>query len=580
MDVIKAVQNYVNKMIADTSGMKALLLDVDTTQIISMVTTQSTLLSQEVFLTDRLENAEREKMRHLKCICFVRPTPESIQHFIDELRAPKYGEYYLYFSNIIKKSSLERLAESDEYEMVKSVQEFFADYLAINPDLLSLNIHPPQYTLFSDSPSTWSPPSLVRSTEGLVSLLLSLKKKPVVRYEKNSAMGKKLAQEVQYVMGQESPLFEFRRGETQPLLLILDRKNDPVTPLLTQWTYQAMVHELLGISNGRVTLPPSADNPKGTEVVLSTSGTLDPFFASNMYENFGDLGANIKEYVDTYQSKAKTNKSIESIADMKRFVEEYPEFRRLSGNVSKHVSLVSELSRRVEGDNLLETSELEQSLACNDNHTADLRSVQRLIQQPIPDASKIRLVALYALRYESNPSSALPTLLSLLSNAGIPSHQVATISRLLQYAGQRERQEDLFGGTGFLGRARSGMKGLKGVENVYTQHTPRLSETLTSLLRSRLPTTTHPYISDPPSQQRVQDVLVFFVGGVTYAEAMVVNKFNASQEAMKAGVRVVLGGTTVCNSGSFVEEVRVGGERWARTTAGGRLGATGGADLR
>jgi hypothetical protein len=38
------------------------------------------------------------------------------------------------------------------------------------------------------------------------------------------------------------------------LLLILDRRNDPVTPLLSQWTYQAMVHELLGISNGRVDL--------------------------------------------------------------------------------------------------------------------------------------------------------------------------------------------------------------------------------------------------------------------------------------------------------------------------------------
>lgn len=34
--------------------------------------------------------------------------------------------------------------------------------------------------------------------------------------------------------------------------LMLDRRNDPVTPLLSQWTYQAMVHELMGINNGRV----------------------------------------------------------------------------------------------------------------------------------------------------------------------------------------------------------------------------------------------------------------------------------------------------------------------------------------
>jgi len=30
--------------------------------------------------------------------------------------------------------------------------------------------------------------------------------------------------------------------------------DDPVTPLLQQWTYQAMIHELLGIHNNRVDL--------------------------------------------------------------------------------------------------------------------------------------------------------------------------------------------------------------------------------------------------------------------------------------------------------------------------------------
>lgn len=43
----------------------------------------------------RLDNVSREKMRHLRCICFVRPSAESIQHLIDEFREPKYGEYFI-----------------------------------------------------------------------------------------------------------------------------------------------------------------------------------------------------------------------------------------------------------------------------------------------------------------------------------------------------------------------------------------------------------------------------------------------------------------------------------------------------
>jgi vacuolar protein sorting-associated protein 45 len=85
--------------------------------------------------------------------------------------------------------------------------------------------------------------------------------------------------------------------------------------------------------------------------------------------------------VSDYQSKNSTlagggsgsKNRIETVADMKRFVEEYPEFRRLGGNVTKHVTLVGELSRIVERDELLGVSEVEQSLASQESHQADLR---------------------------------------------------------------------------------------------------------------------------------------------------------------------------------------------------------------
>lgn len=58
----------------------------------------------------------------------------------------------------------------------------------------------------------------------------------------------------QHRLQSEASLYDFRLTQVPPLLLILDRRNDPVTPLLSPWTYQAMVHELLGIHNGRVDL--------------------------------------------------------------------------------------------------------------------------------------------------------------------------------------------------------------------------------------------------------------------------------------------------------------------------------------
>lgn len=340
--------------------------------IVSTAITQSALLNHEVYLIDRLDNSAREKMRHLRCLVFVRPTANSIQLLVDELRDPKYGEYYIHLSNIIRKSSLERLAEADSHEVVQSVQEQFADFLVINPDLCSLGLGFPLDRLWTQSPDIWNADALQRATEGVLAMLLSLKKNPLIRYEKNSLLARKLATEVRYHITQEEQLFNFRRTDTPPILLVLDRRDDPITPLLTQWTYQAMVHELLGINNGRVDLRDVPDiRPELQEIVLAQD--QDPFFKKNMYQNFGDLGQNIKEYVEQYQTKTQSNMNIESIADMKRFVEDYPEFRKLSGNVSKHVTLVGELSRRVGEEDLLDVSELEQSLACSDSHSNDLK---------------------------------------------------------------------------------------------------------------------------------------------------------------------------------------------------------------
>lgn len=131
------------------------------------------------------------------------------------------------------------------------MQEYFADFLVINPDLMTLSL---SQKIWSNSPDLWNQDSLQRSTEGVIALLLSLKKRPLIRYQKNSLLAKKLATEVRYQMTQEDQLFDFRKTDTSPILLLVDRRDDPVTPLLTQWTYQAMIHELLGIHNGRIDL--------------------------------------------------------------------------------------------------------------------------------------------------------------------------------------------------------------------------------------------------------------------------------------------------------------------------------------
>ena len=79
MDVVQAMKDYLSKMLSDIQGMKVLMMDVETTGMISVVESQTGILSQEVFLTERLDNDRgSERMLYLKAVVFVRPTAQNI----------------------------------------------------------------------------------------------------------------------------------------------------------------------------------------------------------------------------------------------------------------------------------------------------------------------------------------------------------------------------------------------------------------------------------------------------------------------------------------------------------------------
>ena len=58
---------------------------------------------------------------------------------------------------------------------------------------------------------------------------------------------------------------------------------------------------------------------------------------------------------------------------MKEFVENYPQFKKMSGTVTKHVTVVAELSRLVKENNLLQLSECEQEIVCQNEHNLSLQ---------------------------------------------------------------------------------------------------------------------------------------------------------------------------------------------------------------
>ena len=125
-----------------------------------------------------------------------------------------------------------------------------------------------------------------------------------------------------------------------------------------------MVHELITITLNRINVrkmgdcKSSSDTP---ELVLSVD--TDNFFANNLYSGYGELAANLKVMVDELQAKTKQHQNIDSLEDMQKVLDSYPEYKKESANVYKHVDLMTSLSRTVEERKLLDLSKIEQSIA-------------------------------------------------------------------------------------------------------------------------------------------------------------------------------------------------------------------------
>ncbi|KAG6671672.1 hypothetical protein I3842_16G015900 [Carya illinoinensis] len=505
MVLVSAVRDYINRMLQDISGMKVLILDSQTVSIVSVAYSQSELLQKEVFLVELVDSISKSKesMSHLKAIFFLRPTSENIHHLRRQLASPRFGEYHLFFSNMLKDTQIHILADSDEHEVVQQVQEFYADFVASDPFHFSLNV--PSNHLYM-LPAVVDPSNLQnfcdRVVDGIAAIFLALKRRPFIRYQRTSDIAKRIAQETTKLMyQQESGLFDFRRTDISPLLLIIDRRDDPVTPLLNQWTYQAMVHELIGIQDNKVDLRSIGKIPKDQqEVVLSSE--QDAFFKANMYENFGDIGLNIKRLVDEFQQIAKSNQKIQTIEDMAKFVDNYPEYKKMHGNVSKHVTLVTEMSKIVEEHKLMLVSQTEQDLACNGGQVAAFEAVTNLLNnESISDIDCLRLVMLYALRYEKESPVQLMQLFNKLASRS-PKYKPGLVQFLLKQAGVDKRTGDLYGNRDLLNIARNMARGLKGVENVYTQHQPLLFQTMESITKGRLRDVDYPYIGNHFQQGR------------------------------------------------------------------------------
>ena len=548
--------------------MKVLIMDEETVRMVSTVASQRDVLRLGVYLTERLDAPSTAQVlsqgtgamsQQMSAVYFVRPTKDAIRRIRLELKAPRFGRYAVYFSNVVSDMRLQDLAEADVYERIREVKEVCMDFVALDGHHFYIPLANPWMSFAPLHLDFGASSDMVdRITQGIASVMLSMRHRFQIRYQRSSDLANRVAGSLHQLTYQDQrELYDFGSHRDGPVLLLLDRTLDHVTPLLSQWTYQAMIHEILGMKDNIVRCPGSSEED-GRYVVSSLH---DAFFKDNMYLNFGDVGMAVKNLVDTVSADHTNVRAFNSIDDIAEFVERLPDATQQQGITAKHVGIMSALSKEVEERSLMTVSGVEQDVCCqSSNPSSHYESILHIVQDPRMNANdKARLVLLYAFRYDDEAPQQASSLFGAIEQSGIDPLLLDTIRYVRKLWSVQSKELDLFSDKTLTSRfANLAKQHLKGVENVYTQHKPALVPLIEKASKGRLPVSEYPFAlqhKDDAQQQQKSSTLIIvcIIGGSTYEEAKAVAEMNSGE--LSGGVQVILGSTGVQNSHSFLQDL-------------------------
>ncbi|CCW67094.1 unnamed protein product [Phytomonas sp. Hart1] len=542
LNFIKQASSYLDFLLKKQKGLKVLLCDEHTFSILNVVYSQHQLLQNNVVLVDKLFNEERFPMKYFSCIIFCQPSKSSLKCIFQELAEANFSSYSIFFSYLLDSSLLECLAIADQLNLVTHVGEIYLDSIPITEYVCICQL---THSLLNHSltslmnPLTyvhWNANSFSQITKSIVSMMLLTERRPVIRYRSDSKVVKKIAEEVASCMNTMHRTFPDHKSK-ESVLVILDRMDDPLTPLLMPWTYEAMIHELIGFQNGNEIVIDSLEaSPEERHHVLTPQ--TDSFFEKHRYGDWGQVCGAVSEMINAYKEINNIKQTIVSIEEIKNFMARFPESRQKSVQVFRHAGITSQLVAEVKGRNLTHLSALEQDIITRNDITEHSRLMLETVQDPKTDLhDALRITMIYNLRYEKASGNIISRLKQELENRQCAKKKIDLIDRLIEYAGQQRRSHEIFKlSTGHLLKSvlKSVRQPEKDVQNVLTQHTPLLKKLINRLYNGTLSEEKYPIMDVPgstiPISQmpyiRTKDIIIAYAGGITFTEAMLLWQIN------------------------------------------------------
>ncbi|PWA44801.1 sec1/munc18-like (SM) proteins superfamily [Artemisia annua] len=193
--------------------------------------------------------------------------------------------------------------------------------------------------------------------------------------------------------------FNFPQTETCELL-ILDRSIDQIAPIIHEWTYDAMCHDLLNMDGSKYVQEVASKTggvPEKKEVLLEEH---DPVWLELCHAHIADASERLHDKMSSFVS---TNKAAQmrsrgggelSDRDIQKIAQALQQYSEQIDKLSLHIDIAAKINKIIRELGLKQVGQLEQDLVFGDAGTKEV--INFLKTKPdAPCEIKLRLLMIY-----------------------------------------------------------------------------------------------------------------------------------------------------------------------------------------
>ena len=380
-----------------------LIVDDPAMKVISAAVGMYEIMERKVTIVESIDK-KRAPFPDMAAIYLLEPRKKSVAKLIEDFSGDKvlYGNaVFIYFLGRLSDSLLDQIKNCKPLlKRIKGLVEINVDFLAKEERAFTLDMKN-AFTAFHVKKGS----SLVETkvADRLVTVCATLNEYPHIRYPESSKVGSKIAKLFHKKMDDfvsQNPNWWYHGGPSKSsssgsaksergTLLLLDRANDCLTPLMHDFTYQSMVHDLLKMDGDRISYKnDTASDPSDSETKDVLLDERDRLWVEIRGKHIAavieTLSNRIRDIMNSSSGKNLGNKGgggNMSLSQMASALKALPEYREVMSKLSQHMHLSHECMEIFKKQHLLDLSELEQTLATGKDDEGRSPSLSDMMDQ-------------------------------------------------------------------------------------------------------------------------------------------------------------------------------------------------------